>query len=317
MRKNKDDRQDKRRVEARLLLHLPDIISDRHVVSVDAATPDGEGVVILSTDTPPDYRSPDNRFAKAHGVPNRFRVDYWTPNFLQSVALAETPQNFHSAQPLRGNEWLLTCHRARKGEPNGVVYSENGAPMRSFFLGDGIESVQTTPNGEAIWVSYFDEGVYGGGELEQNGLVCFDRDGSPVLRFASLPHGDLDVPTIDDCYALNVVSDTETWVYYYNAFPLVRIQNGVIVSVMDHLKMSGSKAFAICLNRTLFGGGYDDSDALHLMILGGDRNRKKIIHPITEGGDALPVSGDCFARGRFFYLPHDGNLYVLELDYDL
>ncbi|MBC8143852.1 MAG: hypothetical protein H7Y38_20665 [Armatimonadetes bacterium] len=317
MRENKDNRQDKRTVEARHLLHLPDITGDRHIITVDAAPAYDGGIVILSTENAPDYRTQDNMFAKAQGdKPNRFRVDYWTPNALQTIGIAETPNNYHSAQPLNGGEWLLTCHRARGSESNGVVYGERGELVRSFFLGDGIESVQTTPSGKAIWVSYFDEGVYSGGTLEHNGLVCFDREGTPTLRFSELPHGDLTVPVIDDCYALNVASDTETFAYYYTDFPLVRIANGAVTSVRDDLKIAGSKGFAVFNNRALFGGGYGETDRVYLLNLRSEKIHKKIAHPVTESGDALTITG-AFARGRFFYLRSGDDLHVLELDYDL
>ncbi len=317
MRKNKDDRQDKRTVEARHLLHLPDITGDQHIITLDAAPDYDGGMVVLSADAPPDYRTKDNRFAKAQGdKPNRFRIDSWTPNTLQTVTLAETTNNYHSVQPLAGSEWLLTCHRARNGEPNAVVHSADGAAIRTFFLGDGIESVQTTPNGEAIWVSYFDEGVYSGGELEHNGLVCFDRAGTPTLRFSDFWHGDLSVPVIDDCYALNVTNDTETWAYYYTDFPLVQIKNGAVESVRDDLKIAGSKAFAVFNNRALLGGGYGETDRVYLINLRNDKIHKKIVHPVKVNGEAIPVTG-AFARGRFFYLRSGDDLYVLELDYDL
>ena len=304
-------------MEARHLLRLSDILGDRHIISVDAAPFYEGGVVILSTDTAPDYRTKNGRSPRTQSSkPSQFRVDYWTPNALQSVALAETTNNYHSAQPLSGNEWLLTCHRAGSGKPNGVVYSDTGQPVRAFYLGDGIESVQTTPNGEAIWVSYFDEGACGDGELEQNGLVCFDVGGTPTLRFSTLPHGDFAVPDIADCYALNVASDSETWAYYYTDFPLVQIKNGTVASVRDGLKIAGSKAFAVFNNRALFGGGYNETDRLHLMNLRSDKLHKKIVHPVTESGDDISTA-DTFARGRFFYLRRDTDLYVLELDYDL
>jgi len=317
MRETKDDRQDRRTVEARHLLHLPDITGDRHIITVDAVPAHDGGIVILSTENTPDYRTKNNLSAKTiSGKPNRFRVDYWTPNGSHTIILSETTNNFHSVQPLTGNEWLLTCHRAGSGKPNGVVYSDTGEAVRAFHLGDGIESVQTTPNGEAIWVSYFDEGVFGGGGLEYNGLVCFDRDGTPTLRFSELPHGDLTVPDIADCYALNVASDTETWAYYYTDFPLVQIKSGEVESVRNDLKIAGSKAFAVFNNRALMGGGYNETDRLHLLNLRNEKLHKKIVHPVTESGDDIPTT-DAFARGRFLYLRKEDDLYVLELDYDL
>jgi hypothetical protein len=123
-----------------------------------------------------------------------------------------------NVQPLAGG-WLLS--EARGGR--ATLYDRAGASRESIHLGDAIEDVQTTANGK-IWVSYFDEGVYGGGIGGQQGLVCFDVAGKPIFKYFDFAEQNK-LPFIDDCYALNVVSDEEAWLSYYSAFPLVSIKN--------------------------------------------------------------------------------------------
>jgi len=106
-------------------------------------------------------------------------------------------------------------------------------------LGDAIEDLQTTSDGR-IWVSYFDEGVFGGG-IGANGLVCFDAKGELKFEFAKLAEVSR-LPHIDDCYALNVC-DEHVWLSYYSDFPLIRLKDFQIDKTW---KAFGSfKAFAV------------------------------------------------------------------------
>jgi len=82
------------------------------------------------------------------------------------------------------------------------IYGFDGALRRTTTFGDGIADVQTTTRGD-IWVSYFDEGVfgnYGWGYDEAStpigapGLVRFDRQGSVLWSYHPPPG----VGTIDD-----------------------------------------------------------------------------------------------------------------------
>ena len=137
--------------------------------------------VILSSDKQFRHRSPD------HGVPVppfHFQVhefNGWTWDLPLKVGPTERRYSF--AQPLPDRKWLLVEGRASPDRsPNADVFDEKGQIVSSLFLGDGIESVQVAASGD-IWVGYFDEGVYGGGQLERSGLVCFDPQGNPKLRF--------------------------------------------------------------------------------------------------------------------------------------
>ena len=75
-----------------------------------------------------------------------------------------------------------------------------------------------------IWISYFDEGVFGNTRLGQSGLVCLDDRGGCDFDFATLVSDE--VPSIDDCYAMNVCSNREVRLCYYTDFPLVWLLDG-------------------------------------------------------------------------------------------
>jgi hypothetical protein len=115
------------------------------------------------------------------------------------------------------DNWLLV--ETRGG--GAYVYGQNGLHFKIFNLGDAINDVQTTSDGR-IWVSYFDEGVFGNG-IGANGLVCFNSEGSDIFRFREFA-AKQNLSHIDDCYALNVSYD-ETWLSYYSDFPLVQLSD--------------------------------------------------------------------------------------------
>jgi hypothetical protein len=139
--------------------------------------------------------------------------------------------NFNLVQPLP-NGFFLATRRCEFSEQNlrlnGKVFDFDGMLVRSILLGDGIEDLQVDESGQ-IWVSYFDEGIFGNlgwkRPLGSSGLRQFDDRGYSNFEFKPLAGLD----AIDDCYALNVTSSNETWCYYYSQFPIVRILERRIV----------------------------------------------------------------------------------------
>lgn len=133
------------------------------------------------------------------------------------------------------------------------------------MLGDGIQSVQATSNG-IIWTSFFDEGIFGNfgwnDPVGACGLVAWNAEGNKIYDFQ--PIDDLDC--ICDCYALNVESDADVWLYYYTDFPLVHLHHRKVQSVWN-MSIDGSDSFAISGHRVLFRGGYDDRNTYHLFAL--------------------------------------------------
>ena len=249
--------------------------------------------------------------------------------------------NVHDVQPLSESELLLVCCRSEYRGPddfdkNARVYTFDGNFVRNFLLGDGIRCVQTTADG-VIWTSYFDEGIFGnhGWSLpadETTGLVSWNgggnqRDlpfGSPVgvsglvawnaggtKTFEYQPTAGLDI--ICDCYAMNVESNRDTWVYYYTEFPLVRIHN---CRVEGHWKIpvKGCDAFAVSGQHALFAGGYRTKDIFHLLSLesGGEA---KIVERLRFQDQGKTLVGDRIAaRAESIYVLDRCRLYRLKLE---
>jgi|GEM_PF-1644992 len=178
----------------------------------------------------------DARLRWLNAPPKKHHLIYWRNGSVGQVTF-DNPTGLLSTshvQPL-GEGWLVA-------ESNGGlarVFDSRGNLDRKLDLGDAIEHVNTTPDGN-IWVDYFDEGVYGRG-IGSEGLVCFDPRGTPVLRYMEFAkqHG---LPFISDCYTLNVVGPS-VYVSYYTDFPLVWIRDFQLQRVWNDF--GANKAVAI------------------------------------------------------------------------
>lgn len=190
--------------------------------------------------------------------PKNFRVHHWHAGALHQFDLPPTPQVYFHVQALDKN-YLCVASRCAPEERNAHLYTDSGQHFGSWHVGDGVEDVQISPDGQ-VWVSYFDEGVFGDTEYSPQGLTCFDgRD----FRFTFGFRNDIvNLPDyaqgMADCYALNVASNRDTWLLYYTDFPLVHLREFQIKDVFAPTpEIIGAHAFAVCSSRRLFVGGYE------------------------------------------------------------
>ena len=296
-----------RQVISRHQLAIDDLTSGWPLVSLSVGP---ESALIALCVEQPDYQIERGAavFPKLQADrPNRFRVSHHLYGAPYVVDLPHTRENYHHAQPLGRHELLLVRARAESdSDPNAHVYGRDGELRESFHAGDGIEDVQTTRDGR-IWISYFDEGVYGSFELGQHGMVCFDRSGIPLLKYDQIPGPSGD---ISDCYAMNVASDREVWLYYYTDFPLVRLLDGRFDREWKGLPVQGSQAFAVDGERALFAGSYEHRDRLFLVSL--DAMRVEELEPVDGEGERV-VFVRAFGRGLHLYLATEQALFAVEL----
>jgi len=186
-----------------------------------------------------------------------FRLQY---SGMSHVDLPEVDAAFPFIQPLVEDSTLIVsgrCHY-RNGDPehNAVIYDEHGQAIRRMVFGDGIEDVQVGLD-QRIWVSYFDEGVFGNygwpsPPMGADGLLCFDMDGQIAWRF----HAPGGFDSMADCYALNVTNDA-AWVYYYTDFPVIQVTIDGTVRGWEN-EVAGARALVVDRLRVLLWGGYGE-----------------------------------------------------------
>lgn len=231
------------------------------------------------------------------------------------MLLPETVDRIGHVQLLAKDHWLLVRSRTRKSEQdrNAQVYDSNGVLVGSLHAGDGIEDVQTTEAGQ-IWVSYFDEGVFGDLPLGSSGLVCFGLNGEAVFQFPgdARPAG---LRSIASCYALNVATNEETWFCYYTDFPLVLVRNKAVADYWPNNPVEWSHAFAVADERVLFAGFYRERGRIAMLHL-----TDMAVEEVTladASGDRLfarPGHRGHFARAGQLYIDAEDGVFVVSLD---
>lgn len=288
-------------IDLRLHANLEPIDDGDEVVAASVG-PDGAAIVLWASPKSAEamYNSvgqggvtfPDTQFK----TPISCRVRVYSPLPERDVPIKGLNLTFPLIQPLPGDRTLIVgarCNAYLDGpEQNAVVFGANGEWTDEGTLGDGIAEVLTTPAGQ-IWVSYFDEGVFGNNgwgapgliPIGSNGIVRFTPDLVSAWRY---PY-DAEGGSIDDAYSLNVEGET-AWSSYYSDFPIVCIASDVVTSWRGGAH--GARSLIVDDGRCALFGGYR-----------ADRNRLLVGRLTPEGFIAeaagvmvLPGGGEVLRR---------------------
>jgi len=244
--------------------------------------------------------------------PPAYRVRAWLDGQCTLDLRIESPTCvLYALQPLGADLLFVGVPLGpdRRSAGNGRVYSRDGSPLRELHLGDSIEHVQTTLK-DAIWTAYFDEGVFGDDPVSNHGLAAWDADGECTYRFHPDAAG---LDYICDCYALNVADDRETWLYYYNQFPLVLLR-GRRIARYWHVPISGASAFAARGEHALFTGGYGERDTLTLLRLEDAARCAPLARFQACDGEGAPLpAGRFHGRGDTLYFECERRIWAVDL----
>lgn len=255
----------------------------------------------------PDFHTDMDAWRRWYQTPPRaHHLVYWDTGKLRSVAFDRSQglSTFH-VQPLE-NGWLL----GDRGGGQATVYDAQGAVRAIVDLGDASEDLQTTPDGR-IWVSYFDEGVFGGG-IGRQGLVCFDAAGKPIFQYADFAEQNA-LPMICDCYALNVDQGGDVWLNYYTDFPLVRLHDDKIGGVWQEFGVLGN-AFAVRGNDLIYlregkmsAISLTSSPSEEPLAASPQDDEGKVLEPISQHSTGLAARGTAFVinTGEAIYTLRD------------
>lgn len=234
-----------------------------------------------------------NSPAKAH------HAIYWEGRREQAITFEPSAGEFNHVQRFESG-WLLSESRGLSG-----IYEGSGRFRHTVDLGDASNDVQATPGGR-IWVSYFDEGVYGNDLGSQQGLLCFNSEGQQLFKYFDFAEQN-SLPFIDDCYAINVVNEDEVWLSYYSAFPLVCIKNFQLHRVWRDFGCM--RAFAFTGDGLIFAKCYEDAQLLKRSL--GDQTHAELLEAIDERGQAIR-SFQVAARGSRMYLWTETAVYEMD-----
>ena len=187
------------------------------------------------------------------------------------------------------------------------MYDAHGAVRRTLDLGDASEDLQITAEGH-IWVSYFDEGVFGH-SIGREGLVCFDRGGTPLFKYGEYAEQQ-GLPMIADCYAMNVDGADTVWINYYMDFPLVQLRNFASERVWREVGSFGS-VFAVRGEEVIHMRGQQ----LAVSRLADLQQDPVMVRAEDESGNVLTPTPNASigvaARGSAFCINDGKSVYVL------
>lgn len=289
---------------------LPDFGPDWTVISTSI---DQFGqLVLLLLDGEPDYvlsAGAQGTIPKLRsGRLNQFQVVQIRSDGIARIDLPPTFENYHFAQPMSQGRWIAVRGRCEGAhDANAHIFDPQVGKIGSFHVGDGVNDVCVSPD-DTIWISYFDEGIYGPTQLAQEGLIAIDIDGQIVFRFTDcLTVGGIN--RIADCTAINVVEDGSVWVYYYTDFPLVNLRDPKLVRAWGELPVEFAEAFAVENLTALFTGDGDNREGLHLLDL--ERHRHWPARAVDGDGQPLHFEA-CLGRGALLYLLDGRRLYTLD-----
>jgi hypothetical protein len=205
--------------------------------------------------------------------------------------------------------------RPEGAERNAVVLDWTGRELRRLTVGDGIEDVRLTREG-TIWVSYFDEGVFGNygwshpgpRAMGDTGLVAYSPIGEVAFAYdASRARTD----SICDAYAMNLSADDDVWVYFYTQFPIVRIRQGAYRAWTVGVK--GARALAVRGDRAILFDDYERRGASRVVHLP-ERGDAEVTGEVVIEGPSGESLRDALVRGvgeRLFFFK-DRRVWVLE-----
>jgi hypothetical protein len=264
---------------------------------------DFQPLLLIEEGKPPRPDNPNNHdalMAWLNAEPKAHHVLCWSGT-KQSQITFEDSRRIVTAHVQRYEDgWLLGDARGGYAAVHDRFGKKTG---KIFDLGDGSEDLQTTPIGN-IWVSYFDEGVFGLG-IGNAGLICFDSTGKSVFKYSDLVETH-QAPYIADCYALNVISDHEVWLCYYADFPLVCLRRFELQ--LPPKKLGPTRSFAISNGAAICSRAYVTGE-LFKQSLAGDQNRIPV-RPVDELGQTIPPPFTAAARGSRMCLRTDTSIYL-------
>ncbi|MEM1261415.1 MAG: hypothetical protein AAGH76_03385 [Pseudomonadota bacterium] len=199
---------------------------------------------------------------------------------------------------------------------NGLVIDPSACSERSFLLGDGIESSAVDSCGR-IWVSYFDEGIFGNfgwghpgpKPIGSPGLNCFSHTGSLIWSFPVQS----EIEPISDCYAMNVSGESVA-VYAYTEFDLCRISPDLKIETFT-TGLKGCHHFAITDTKVMFTGQYDDDISVgYTGELADGRLRDIKAVEFVQMDGAKIKAGQFVGRGDTLHFFDDQNWYSTQVD---
>ena len=191
-----------------------------------------------------------------------------------------------------------------KNNENGIVVDRGGNVVEKLVLGQSIEAMKTTKNGN-IWTCYCDEGVFSDDPISRLVVGCFDQHGKHL-------YPDKYNSVFDYwCNNINVESDDSVW-FSPTMTGLVQVENFAVKTISAE-QQAEIGAFAISGERALwapFQQGLMSVDPFVISNLQTSKN--KFFQAVDEEGQVLKHEYYA-ACGSKMYFVANHDVYVIDL----
>ena len=185
-------------------------------------------------------------------------------------------------------------------ERNARRYNRNGQLIEAFTLGDGISHIQIDET-DTIWVSYFDEGIFGNFGWEDPvgsaGLNAFTMNGQKLWSIRN--------DGIIDCCALNVVSSKEVYYFYYDDFHLIQLSDRK--EVLRYRVEGEDSLDQFIFDQSGIIGQLDTYTLMRYQLNKKTLRKKEKLQLVDTAGKQ--INGPVFMRGTFLYAYGKDGIY--------
>jgi hypothetical protein len=173
--------------------------------------------------------------------------------------------------------------------------------------------VQVTSD-HRIWIGYSDESVYGGSEQAKQGLVRLNSKGNRDFSFLECLQRFSPGTGFTDCYAMNVASNQETWVYFNDrSWDMAQIIEDNINMYVRGIEVEAARALAIRDTDIMF--ATNRVDLGQATVYTGNISAKSFRRwqVVDHKGSPLSVIDEIGRGARLFFRTLQG-IYVLDVD---
>lgn len=140
-------------------------------------------------------------------------------NFLGQIIPLPVPLAFPQIRVIDENRFLIAASRSKLGAKSAYIFNKEGQMLSNFASGDAVEDIIVTIN--KIVFTYFDEGIFGDGDISPEGLAVFDLNGVYQVGYHSFLGSESE--DISDCYCACRHKDNTLYFCAYTEFRIVKL----------------------------------------------------------------------------------------------
>ena len=138
--------------------------------------------------------------------------------FLDQIIPLPVVLNHPKIRVIDENKFLIAASRNKRQAKNAYIFDKAGQVISNFGCGDAIKNIIVTEN--RIVFTYFDEGIFGRGDISPEGLAVFDLNGAYQAGYRSFFGSQAE--DIADCYCACLYKRNMLYFCAYTEFRIVR-----------------------------------------------------------------------------------------------